>query len=232
MKKNSSKNIFACVAFVGLVVVVALYMLVYQEYKEKTKLLQSQNATLKSEISSMEIHYLNREAYRQDTEAMRTAITDMVAAYPADAREEDVVMMVVDMQNVSEIQYDEINIDEAEVLYTVPAEDVVKTGVEGLENTVEFVERQTTYSGEMNYESLKACIQQIYSNSGRIGVHNVSIMKEENMVDGNVTNRLKGNIDVSFYSMTGTGKEYKAPSMPAYTAGTTNPFRLILDSED
>ncbi len=232
MKKNSSKNVFACVAVLGMVIVVALYVFVYQEYTEKTNLLKAQNTTLKSEIAAMEIHYLNREVYRQDTEKIKEAVVDMVDSYPADAREEDVVMMAVDMQSVSKIKYDEIGIEVPEVLYTVPAEETVKTKVEGLENTIDFVERKATYNGEMSYVDLKDCVRQIYANPGRIAIHNVAIVKEENMDEGSVSNNLKGIIDVSFYSMAGTYKEYKAPDMADYEAGATNPFRLILNSEE
>jgi Tfp pilus assembly protein PilO len=229
--KKIDKKTFTGVAVVGLVVLVALYMLVFQKYSDKTSALQRSNTTLRAEVTSIKQYYDNRETYRQNTEEIRTAMNELVAQYPADAREEDVLMMGVDMQSVSGIEYDEINIDTAEVLYSIPQEDVTAAGVEELNQAIDFVERKATYSGELNYTDLRSCIQQIYSYPSRIAINNVALTKKETTTDDVVTSFLTGNIDVSFYSMTGTGREYEAPDMAEYTSGTSNPFQLVIESQ-
>lgn len=231
-KKNSSKNVFLTVLLVVVVLLFALYMLVYKKYTDEKNVLTAQNATLQQEINSISMHYAKKDVYIADTEALRVSLRELADEYAVEEREENIVMLAVDMQEVSDIEYNEINIAEQEILYTIPAEEVQAAGVETLQETVEFVERKTTYNGEFDYSDLKTCIEQIYNYPGKVAIHNVSITKNEQVTDDEIVTSLTGNIDVSFYSMPGNGLEYVAPEMPDYTAGTTNPFKLVIESEE
>ena len=58
--------------------------------------------------------------------------------------------------------------------------------------------------------------------SNRIGIQNVVYSK------GDAENpNLSGHIDLVFYSVQGTGKEYAAPDMIPYIAGTDNIFGKV-----
>ncbi len=237
MKKNSSKTIFLTVLGVGVVALLAVYMLVFQKYNDKTDRLKTENVTLRQENNKMQKYYLEMGTNLQLTEEFKAEALKIMDEYPVDAREEDMLMMAVDMQSVSEMKTDEILIEKAELLYTVSREDLAVVGMELPENQgqVEFMERKVTYNSILSYDDLKKCIQQIYATPGVISIHNVVLTKEET-VEGSedeiiVRSNLTGNIDVSFYSLAGTGKEYTAPEMEEYVVGTTNPFKLVYDSK-
>lgn len=233
-KKISSKNLFTYVILIGLVALGIIYFMVFQKLNTKTDALKATNGQLKTEINNTKQYYDNREQYRQDTADLKQKMDEMVAEYPADAREEDVVMLAVDAEEVSNALFAEVNIDMPEVLYTVPQEEVVSTGIEGLTEAIEFVERKSTYAvQDASYTDIKNCIQSVYSNPNRIGISSIYFAKETELTDGEVTsNCLKGTIDVSFYSMTGTGKVYEAPDMGSYVNGTSNPFKLLTFSNN
>ena len=62
-------------------------------------------------------------------------------------------------------------------------------------------------------------IRQIYESDNRIGIDNIVYTKNEEY------GLLEGNIDIYFYSLAGTDKEYAAPDIAEYPAGTSDPFR-------
>lgn len=233
MKKIDQKA-FLTVLAIAVVALLGVYLLVFQKYNEKTEVLRAENTNLRGQVQIAKKHYDEREINQQRIDEIRTALDEMLAEYPADAREEDAVMMGVEMESVcgEEFLYSEINIDKPEVLYTIPQEEVVTAGVESLTDTIEFVERKVTYAEKMDYSDLKRCIQQIYSNPNRLGIYNVSVTKQKDTTDGDVSSYLQGNIDVAFYSVSGTGKVYTAPEIPEYEPSTSNPFQLIRSSRD
>lgn len=226
--KGINQKTFLGVLILGVVVLLLVYFMVFQKYNDKTESLKAENTTLRGEVQIAKKYYDEMETNQRRIDEIRSYLNEMLDEYPADAREEDAIMMGVDMEAMcgEDFQYKEINIAESEVLYTIPEEEVVTAGIEELTNTIEFVERNVTYSGKLDYSDLKKCIQQIYSNPNRIGIYNVAIAKQETATDDGVSSHLEGNIDVSFYSVTGTNKTYVAPDIAEYEDGTSNPFKL------
>lgn len=227
MKRINQKT-FLGVLGLGVVVLLLVYFMVFQKYNDKTESLKAENTTLRGQVQIAKKYYDEMEMNQRQIDEIRTYLSEMLDEYPADAREEDAIMMGVGMEAVcgEEFQYKEINIAESEVIYTIPEDVVVTAGVEELTNTIEFVERNVTYSGKLDYSDLKHCIQQIYSSPNRIGIYNVAIVKQETTTDDEVSSHLEGNIDVSFYSVKGTDKTYVAPDIAEYENGTNNPFKL------
>lgn len=227
MKKITSKEICIGVSAVGVVICLIIYLMVFTKYNDMTDALKKSNATLKTQVDDMKQYYDNMEIYRRDTAEMTVAIDEMTADYPGDAREEDVLMMAVDMQNAATINYDKINIDTSEVIYTVPQEVVSAVNSESWKEPIEFVAKQATYSNETDYLNLKNAVAKVYESPYRIGVNAVSFKK-----DSDDSNIIKGTIDITYYSLLGMGKEYKAPDMPEYLGGTTELFGVMVTEKD
>jgi hypothetical protein len=107
---------------------------------------------------------------------------------------------------------------ETENVYTIPYEEVSIANIEGMDSNVVFASKDATYSNTTTYKDLKSVIKQIFKSTNRIGIN--SIMYSGNG-DGET---LTGTLNLSFYSVTGTGKEYTAPKITAYPAGTDDIF--------
>lgn len=221
MKNVTNKQVFTVVLLIGVVVCLLVYMLVFTSYNDKTAALKTSNAQLKVEVDEMKQYYDNMEVYIADTSQMETGISEMTEDYPGDAREEDALMMAVDIQSVATLNYDKINVDEPKTIFTIPEETVTGASVEWLEGQIDFVMRQATYSNETSYGSLKSAIEKIYQSKNRIGINSISYKK-----DNDSNNYMKGTIDICYYSVKGMGKDYTAPSMPSYFGGATDLFGL------
>ena len=220
MGKITNKQAFMLVLAVGVVVCLIVYMQVFSKYNDKTAALKKSNAELETQVNELKEYYDNMPVYQAQVAEMVANIEERTANYPADAREEDIVMMAVTMQDKTIINFSKINVDNKKVIHSIP-EDVVKgAGIEGLgDEPIEFVGKMATYSNKTNYGNLKTAVEAVYDNPYRIGINTVSFRKSS---DSN--NIIEGTIDLTYYSVSGMGKEYEAPEMPSYFGGATDLF--------
>lgn len=221
---NTLKNYFnqktlIGVSVAGLLVLVCVYALVYLDYTEQTEVLEASNAQLKKELDVLEEYYHNMETYKQDTQTMKTEIEAILQEYPADAREEDIIILAVQLQEENKIAYSNINMEEKEGVYTVAHDLAVASGMEEISSDIIFTQKHATYVTETTYSDLKECIAQIYASPNRIGIDHIVYCKNEER------GTLEGNINLYFYSAAGTGREYTAPDISEYQSGTKDLFQ-------
>lgn len=218
-KKRFNKNTLMGVTVAGLLAIVAVYAMVYLDYTERTEEIEASNAALKQTLNELEQYYVNMEQYQMEIGEFRTAIVDIMEAYPADVREEDILMLAVQMQEKNVIAYESISMESNEGVYVIPRDEIAAADIEGYEGELVFAQKKGSYLNITNYDNLKSCIAQIYASPHRISID--EIMYTKNETDGT----LEGNINLSFYSARGTGKEYVLPDIAQYLSGTSDLFR-------
>lgn len=218
LKGYFNKQTLMGVTLIGLLVFVVVYVFVYLDYTEKTTALEQSNRELKTELTVLEEYYINMDDYKSATEEMKGAVNDILEEYPADAKEEDILMLAVQIQEEDQIVYKSINMEEKEGVYTVTRDLITASGMEGMDNDIIFTQKHATYVNETTYDDLKNCIAQVYASPSRIGIDTIVYCKNEER------GTLEGNISLYFYSATGTGKEYVAPDMAEYISGTNDLF--------
>lgn len=221
---KQAKDIFTQKTFMGIVlagilVLVVVYVFVYLDFTERTENLEKSNAELAAAVRELEEYNTNMEAYKIEIQEIEAEVGAIVEQYPADAREEDLIMLAVELQERNIIDFDAINMEESESVYAVEQPLVAAAAVEGLDESLVFMQKHAVYVNETTYAELKSVIKQIYESDNRIGIDNIVYTKNEDY------GILEGNIDVYFYSLAGTGKEYEAPDIAEYVSGTGDPFR-------
>ena len=227
MGKITNKQVFMLVLAVGLVGCLIVYMQVFNTYNDKTASLKKSNAELEKQVSEMKEYYDNMEVYRALSKEMIADVEELTADYPADAREEDIVMMAVAIQNNAVVNFDKINVDETKAIHSI-SEDLVKgAGVEGLEEAIQFSGKMATYSNKTTYGFLKTAVKTVFDSPYRIGVETVAFRKSSDS-----DNIIEGTIDLTYYSVSGMGKEYKAPEMPTYFGGAKDLFGPLYFKEN
>lgn len=219
LKGYLNKKAFLGITVVGAAILLVVYVYVYLDYTAKTDELTASNMTLQQEVNELQKYADNMAQYQSEIDEMRTAISDIMAEYPADAREEDIIMLAVQLQNRNVIAYDAINMEETEGVYTIPYDNVRLASIEGFDNDLIFTQKHAVYVNTTNYENLKSVIDQIYASKNRIGINSIVYAKNEE------NGTLEGNIDLYFYSAVGTDKEYELPDIAAYLAGTSDLFQ-------
>lgn len=219
LKKYFNQKTFLGIGLAGILLLVIVYVFVYLDYSQRTEELQASNDELKKTVDELQIYFDNMAQYQTEIEEIRTAIQDIMAEYPADAREEDIIMLAVQLQEKNAIAYDAINMDETEGVYTVPYDSIRLADIEGYDRDLIFARKLGTYASITTYDNLKSCVEQIFASPNRIGIKEIVYVKNEE--DGT----LEGNMDLYFYSAAGTGKEYEVPDIAEYLAGTSDLFK-------
>jgi hypothetical protein len=218
-KAGVTKKTFLGVVALGICVLVILYVFVYMDYKEKTQTVEATNSSIRSSIEQLQTYYDDIEQYQAAIDEMEKQIIESMEVYPADAREEDVIMLAVNLQEDNNITYSSVSLGTAESLYEIPESIITPLEMEGYDTDLKFVKRSAIYVNTTDYSNLKSVIKGIFDSPNRIGIDSISYAKNDS------DSTLNGTISLSFYSASGTGKEYVAPDINPYKEGTTDMFR-------
>ena len=225
---NSSKNIMLYVAGGGALLMILVYFLVYQKLVDKADEIEASNRVLAQRVEELKGYYDARETNLANTQILEQLTDELLTVYPADAKEEDAIILAVQMQRESGAEFLNINMDRSDSpIHVVSAETVRAADSEKYTQEIQFRNMTSTYINEISYAGLKSLIQMVYDSNNRIGIQNVSYSR------GNEENpNLSGQVDLVFYSVSGPGKEYVAPDIVPYLAGTDNIFGEITVSEE
>jgi Tfp pilus assembly protein PilO len=218
LKEVFNQKTFGGITVAGVCVLVVIYMFVFLDYTDKTQELEDTNEVLSARVSELQEYSANIDLYRSEIEDMRTEIESILGEYPAGAREEDIIMLAVNMQKNNQIGYSAINMDDTEEVYDIPSDEVAAASMEGMDSELTFASKKATYAMTTTYNDLKSVLSEIFESDNRIGLDDITLSKNEE--DGT----LSGNLDLSFYSAYGTGREYEAPDISQYIAGTEDIF--------
>ena len=219
IKNYFNQKTFLGVSLVGILVLVVVYVFVYLDFTQRTEELEKSNSELLATVRELEEYNTNMESYKIEIEEIKAEINAILDEYPADAREEDAIMLAVELQERNTIDFDAINMEEKEGVYTEEPDLGTAAALEGLAERRVFTPKHAGYVNQTTYYDLKSVIRQIYESDNRIGIDNIVYTKNEEY------GLLEGNIDIYFYSLAGTDKEYAAPDIAEYPAGTSDPFR-------
>ncbi len=224
MKKLSSKQLFTYVALFGLLILILVYVFIYQKNIEKTDMLSAGNATLESRVNSLKVYADNEKQYEADMETMKPLIGEILNEFPAENREEDVIMQAVITQMTTPLVYDVITIGEDEAYKTIEESVVMGANVEEYQQEISFVETPATYQNTLKYSQLKTAIQSIFDSEYVIGIKGITYSKVGEEFDPEKECDLNGTLELVFYSVEGNGKVYEKPDILPYVSGTDNFF--------
>ena len=122
--KVKKSEIQLLIAVIGVLIVVCTYFLVYSSFNEKSDALEAENATLSSQVATLEALDQRKADYIEATEKMQSYITNFENRFPADILPEDSIMMVKTLEDYTRTEVANIAFgSEAEVVYTPAAED-------------------------------------------------------------------------------------------------------------
>lgn len=215
----------------GILFVACSYYFGYETLKMETENLKRQNFALESQIETLETIEANKEQYVADTEEMHRDMDTVIEKFPVDMISEDVILYVKGLEQktgsfVNSIsipgkEYIEIEAQQErnvlnaidDVTGVVAANSFVNDG--SIPNTEEMflskVESAVSYS--VTYDGLKDIIKDIVGHEARKSLDNVSLVFNEN------TGNLAGSMTINYFTLSGTNKEYKQPSVTGLSHG-------------
>lgn len=226
MKKIDAKQLTTYVTLIGAIVLIAVYFLVYKAYNDKTAVLENSNAVLNQHIGDLKEYYDKMGEYKNQITDMKNQVRDWLGEFPADVKEEDVLVLAIETEKNAMVGYKSINIGNREALKTIPVETVTGAQMEDLTQEIFYVQRKTTYGNVTDYQNLKTLVDQINASENRLNISNFTYSKNDE------SGLMEGTIEVCFYAVLGTGKEYVPQNLPDYESGLPNLFGSWIIPED
>ena len=218
MKKITEKQILTCVVLGGLVLILVVYFLVFKAYNDKADAMVTANAALNTRVNELKKFYEDVEKNKVEIESMQNQILEWLDKFPADVKEEDIIVTALDTEKNALVAYTNINIADREALYTIPTATTLLSGIENLNQDLIFVKRITSYVNTTDYLNMKNIVRTLNESKNRLSIQNFNYSFNEE------TGLLDGTIEVAFYSICGTGKEYIPQVLPDYIEGLSDLF--------
>lgn len=245
--KVKKSEIQLLIAVLGILLAVVTYFLVYAKFNDMSETIEMQNASLRSQVSTLEILEQRKADYLGATEKMKTYITGFENRFPADILPEDSIMMVKTLEDYTRTDVANIAFGtEAEVPYaaetpaatdgtaaatdgTAVASDATATAdttvtdspvtTEGTAYTdTHMYEVPLSISIECTYDDFKGLVRYIYNLQERKSIQGVNISYNE------AVGMLSGNMTLNTYYLLGTDKVYSEPDIPAMGMGVDTLF--------
>ena len=208
--KNKAQTSFFITLAMCVLLLLLLYMYWFTAKVAETESLEASNATLQARVKQLEEYYKNMPTYKEQIASWQNTINEKLAAFPADSKEEDSIYMALkSWENEILVAYTSIGVGEREVVDVISADIVKPAAMDGFDGDIVFKERMTTYNNLTTYTDLKNLIAMINDNPEQLSITNmVYSMNEEGL--------LEGSLDVTYYMVDGTGKEYQPREFKDY----------------
>ena len=238
--KVKKSEIQLLIAVLGVLLAVVTYFLVYAKFNDMSETIETQNASLRSQVSTLEILEQRKADYLEATEKMQSYITGFENRFPADILPEDSIMMVKTLEDYTRTDVANIAFGtEAEVPYaaetpaatdgTAAASDAAATAdttvtdspvtTEGTAYAdAHMYEVPLSISIECTYDDFKGLVRYIYNLQERKSIQGVNISYNE------AVGMLSGNMTLNTYYLLGTDKVYSEPDIPAMGMGVDTLF--------
>ena len=245
--KVKKSEIQLLIAVLGILLAVVTYFLVYAKFNDLADSMESQNMSLSSQVSTLEILDQRKADYLSATEKMQSYITNFESRFPVDILPEDSIMMVKNMEDATRTRVANISFGtEAEVPYTPQAESTsaldnatadapADAAVSGTDTTTIVTNSPVSTEGTAyadthmyelplgisiacTYNDFKGLVRYIYNQQERQSIQSVNI--SYNSEEG----MLSGNMTLNTYYLMGTDKEYSEPYIPAMEMGVDTIF--------
>ena len=229
--KVKKSEIQLLIAVIGVLIVVCTYFLVYSSFNEKSDALEAENATLSSQVATLEALDQRKADYIEATGKMQSYITNFENRFPADILPEDSIMMVKTLEDYTRTEAATTTADATAATDTTATDAAADTTAAAATTAASPVSTDGTAYADTHmyevplsisisctYDDFKGLVRYIYNQQERESIQGVSISYNE--TDG----MLAGNMTMNTYYLLGTDKVYSSPYIPDMQMGVDTIF--------
>lgn len=222
MKK---KEIELLLAVLGILMVVLSWQFLYKNFTAETEVIEAENAELQETVDRLEILEAKKPDYLASIELMNRLDNEVINSFASGIEREDQIMYLYNMELVdaNEVRVPSVNMSAAQV---VPYSGTLTTseGYELVDDGIGMYRLDSTVNITTTNNGLKNLIDYVYGMDSRKSITTVSLMTG---TDGYLT----GNLNMSFYYLTGTDIPYIEPNIQGVPTGTSNFFGVLNGGE-
>ena len=212
-KKLSLRDVNMILVVVGLVILVATYFLVYQNYSAKNAELDTQLSEREAHLKELQGYYDNLKEYEKGTAEGKVNIAANLSKLPRGIKSEDFLVYIMDSTN-------EVNADLRSVNFQNDNEiSTFSTVVDGKKQECKGYQVNASFNAEMNYNQLKSYLDYVYNQS-----ENVTFVDSFVVTYNGGSSKLDTTFGLSKYYITFDGSEYVPVPVPDVSIGVNDPF--------
>lgn len=220
IKKN---ELALLIALLGALVAVAVYVFVFNPYRDKTDALKAENRTQAEYLAKLEDWASRMEQMQSDTERMLGEVNQTFARFPVQSKAEDAIMYAVELESQDPDTYiSSIGLTAPEMVYeAAPTSVRLHKDDELTTHTYKLYKQAISYTQEFTYNGMKRYVNSIVKDSNRKSIETL------NMAYDRSTGILVGSTLMNLYTLSGTEEEYEKTSIPPRPMGTNNIFGTL-----
>lgn len=214
--KFGKKEINLIVGLLGVVIAIGVWMFVASPMKEKTQLIEVENAELKVKSDEYQAVNAQRAQFEADTLSLQEERASLLAAFPAGMSKEDEIMYWANMEraNSSSLALSNLVMSGWSEVFVEGQPDATAEGGTQLH----LYRVPVNYTYQATYAGVKDMVQYVFSKNDKMSIENISAS-----YDG-TTGNLVGTIDVNMYYMSGSGNDYVPATIPTVPTGVADIF--------
>jgi hypothetical protein len=214
--KISKRDAMLLLVLGGLLVFLALYMLVFTPFQNKTSAVEQKIAELEPKAQELEQEYLKLADYEAGIEEGRDAVTRELQALPADVREEDMLSYLLTLESRQGIRLESVTFDEPTLLLEFPA--VVPSGETDASTTMDAYRTGAVVTAALTYPQLKSVVDYLYNSEKRTALDSVSVSYDAE------TGALNGSFSIAKYFVKWPEAVYEPEPLPSTPLGRSDLF--------
>lgn len=232
--KISKKDAQLLIVFLGVLIIAFTYFFIFTKYKDKTDILEAENAVMQDEVTKLEALDVQKQTYISQIELYDSENVMLQSEYDSGYTPEDDIMYIAEMEgdSANEVTVSYLNFA---VPVLQPAVITTTTGEMGMvpvDNGVVMFKVPMDFGFSVTYEGLKNTLNYIYTTGGKKSIDSI------NLTFDTATGQLAGNMMANRFFLSGTNQIYSPTSIPTMGSGVENIFRTadgymnsVLESE-
>lgn len=201
----------------GIIILMATYLAVYNPYISKTEAVQAETAAIKPELTELEGYYENLSTYQAEIESFRQTIEDELKNYPTQIRPEDLVMYAIGLEDSIGLNISSIAFSQTEPMMPLQLPQQDESGLFSLREASAY-HSGMTISFALGYQQLKDTIDYLAKTDKRTALDTISV--SFNAEDGG----LLGTATINKYFVAGPDETYVETIVPNVPIGTDDLF--------
>ena len=202
---------------VGILIFVAAYVGIYRRYEDKATELENEITAMEPQLQELKSYFENLSTYQTGIQDDSTKISNYMARYPSDVREEDQVMYAVNLEKMVGLTVNSVVFNDPEIVSQFPEVSESGNGSYTMIN-YSLQKASMTLDCSMTYQQLKKLMDEVNLTSSCTRVSDVSVSYDS------ATGLLTGTVTVDKYSITGQEDNYTESPIPSMSMGTNNIF--------
>lgn len=214
--KLGKKEINLLIGLLGVLIAVGVWMFVASPMKDKTQLIEVENAELKVKSDEYQAVNAQRAQFEADTLNLQEERATLLSAFPSGMTKEDEIMYWANMEraNSSSLALSNLVMSGWSEVFVEGQPEATEEGGTQLH----LYRVPVNYTYQATYTGVKDMVNYVFSKNDKMSIESITAS-----YDG-TTGNLIGTIDVNMYYMSGSGNEYVPATIPTVPTGVADIF--------